>query len=185
MRNLRRPFLPFLPFLTLPHAVRRLIIAGCTLALLVFSGCEGAAEDFCGMSGEIPSVDEVEPGRGTGMRDGEAFSEEGSWGPGPSSSVDVGVLSMIIVNDESGSETEELITRGAFPICVQLGQRSKDTGSANYVLGGFITDDSVGGSLTILGIEGSNLLGRFALDLQNGAGETLSITDGVFNLPER
>lgn len=179
MRNLRPQFRPaFSQF-------RKLALASCAFGLIALVGCDGAAENVCGMSGALPTEDEVAAGQGNGLRDGESFTEEGSWGPGPSSSVDVGVLSMIIVNDESGSETEELITRGAFPICIQLGERSEDSGSANYVLGGFITDDSTGGSLSILGIEGNNLLGRFEVDLKNGAGETLSITDGAFNLPGR
>jgi len=154
------------------------------LTALCFA-CDGAPGDFCGASDQVPTEDEVAAGQGVATLDGDAFSSEGTWGAGPSASIDLGVLSMTIVNDETGAETEDLITRGAFPICVLLGNRSETSGSANYIQGGFVTSDDVGGSVSILDIQGSNILGRFNVDLQNGGGESMSFTDGVFNVPQR
>jgi len=155
------------------------------MSVLSLAACDGAPGDFCGASDVVPTADEVGEGRGTATHDGAAFESEGSWGAGPSASIDLGVLSMTIVNDETGAQTEDLISRGAFPICILLGERSEDTGAANYIQGGFVTDNDTGGMLSILGIEGSNILGRFNVDLENGSGETMTFEDGVFNVPQR
>jgi hypothetical protein len=63
-------------------------------------------------------------------------------------------------------------------------QRGEDSGQANLVEGGFVTDATHTGGVAILGKEGDNLIGRFSFELVSGDGE-LSFDDGVFNVPQR
>lgn len=151
------------------------------VVVVAFSvGCPGPVAEICGQSTELPDVDE---GFGEATRsDGAAFKEEGTWKP--SASITIGTLDMVIVNDDQGLVVEDLIADGAFPICVLQGARSETSGAANLVEGGFVTDATHDGGVAILGKDGDNLIGRFGFDLAAGA-DTLTFSDGVFNVPQR
>jgi hypothetical protein len=150
------------------------------------AGCAPPAGNTCGLSPTPPTADDVADGRGTATRDdGVAFDEAGTWAPAPSSSIAIGTLAMIIQFDETGSDVDDLIASGAFPICVPQGARSETSGQANLVDGGFVTDADHDGGVTLLGKDGDLLLGRFAFTLANPAGETVTFSDGVFRLPQR
>lgn len=153
------------------------------LLLVVGAGCPGAPTEICGQSTELPDIEE---GFGKATRsDGVAFEEEGTWAAAPSSSVVIGVLTMIIANDDEGLVVDDLISDGAFPICVPQAARSETAGAANFVDGGFVTDDTNKGGLAILGKDGDVLIGRFSFDMAAPGGDTLSFDDGVFRLPQR
>ena len=146
------------------------------------AGCPGPVEQICGQSTELPDVAD---GFGEATRsDGETFREAGTWGPAPSSTIVIGVLTMIIANDETGVVVDDLIADGAFPICVPQADRSETSGQANLVEGGFVTDAEHTGGVAILAKEGDTLIGRFGFDLVSGTGE-LSFSDGVFRVPQR
>ena len=66
-----------------------------------------------------------------------------------------------------------------------MGARSETSGSANLLGDGFVTDADHTGGVAILGREGDTLLGRFAFELGNPAGDTLTFSDGAFRLPTR
>jgi len=148
------------------------------------AACPGPSNS-CALSATPPGDGDVADGRGTATRsDGESFDEDGSWSA-TSISVTIGTLDMIATQDEVGSDVAELIESGAFPICVLMGERSETSGSANLVDGGFFSDATHTGGLLLLGREGTTLLGRFAFELVNGSGTTLSFTDGAFRVPQR
>ena len=79
----------------------------------------------------------------------------------------------------------DLIEAAAFPICVPVGARSETSGAANLVGGGFVSDATHTGGVALLAKDGDTLLGRFAFDLANPAGDTLTFSDGAFRLPAR
>jgi hypothetical protein len=150
------------------------------------AGCPHAPETSCGLTVELPTTDDVPSGRGRATRsDGEAFDVAGTWAPSPSSSITLGVLSMVIQFDETGLPVDDLIAEGAFPICVPQGERSERSGQANLVQGGFVTDAQHDGGVAILGREGNDLVGRFAFTLANRDGDTITFSDGTFRIPQR
>ncbi len=149
------------------------------LGLGLTSGCPGPVAESCGQSTALPNVDD---GVGEATRsDGEAFREEGTWAPAPSSSIVLGTLTMTITNDETGGVVDDLIADGAFPICVPMAERSETSGQANLVDVGLVTDATHTGGLAILGKEGDTLIGRFSFDLTGD----LSFDDGAFSVPQR
>jgi len=163
--------------------MKSIFVVGVSLLLVGLLGCPEAPVEICGQSTALP---EIEEGFGSATRsDGEAFKEEGTWAAAPSSSVVIGVLTMIMANDDEGLVVDDLISDGAFPICVPQASRSETAGAANYVDGGFVTDDTNKGGLAILGKDGDVLIGRFGFDLAAPNGDTLSFDDGVFRLPQR
>jgi hypothetical protein len=167
--------------------LRSATVVVASLPSLLLVGCPGPVEsDPCGLPTEVPTAADVVDGSGIATRsDGEAFDEVGTWTPnGASSSLDLGGLSFILVVDAEGSAVDTLIADGAFPICVPLAERQVDQSAATFVPN-FVTDATHTGALSLLGNDGGQLAGRFAVDLVNPTGETLSFTDGVFRVPER
>lgn len=164
-----------------------LALATVCLAAVALVGC-GPSDpaDVCGLSGVLPTSDEVENGFGAAVRDGQPFKEAGTWGAAPLGSIDIGTLSLAIPFDETGTEVTDLIARRAFPICVRLGERSDTVGAANLVEGGYVTDAQHTGAVAILGEEGGFLVGRFVIDLvSESEGAETSFEDGVFRLERR
>lgn len=154
------------------------------------AGCGPDGEEFCGLSAALPEESEVSDGNlradfTTAEGSEEDFNERGTWGPGPSASIEAGFLSLIVARDDTGSDVTELIERGAFPICIPLRDRSDTSGQANYVEGGFVTNNNATGNLSILERDGNNIVGRFEALLENTQGEALSFTSGAFNVPQR
>jgi len=144
-----------------------------------------APSEICGQPTTLPTDADVADGRGAATRsDGSAFDEAGSWSTA-TLSITMGTLDIIATNDETGSSVAELIEAAAFPICVPMGARSETSGSANLLGDGFVTDADHTGGVAILGREGDTLLGRFAFELGNPAGDTLTFSDGAFRLPTR
>jgi hypothetical protein len=155
-------------------------------ASVLTSGCgPGEPADVCGQSGVVPTADDVQDGFGRADREEEPFSAAGSWAPGANASIDIGTLSLIVPNDETGTETADLISRRAFPICVPLGARSERSGSA--IFGGvYLSNASHTGGVAILGEQGGLLLGRFSVELvHNNTSEELSFEGGVFRVGRR
>jgi hypothetical protein len=155
------------------------------LSSVAFLACSPDPGEVCGVSGVIPEESEVALGRGEAMQDGAAFSGGASWAPGPNSSLDIGTLSIIIGVDESGTATADLIERGAFPICVPVGERDINSGSAQLVGTALVSDASHTGGVAILAESGGVISGRFAVDLADTSGGTTSFTDGVFRAERR
>lgn len=154
--------------------------------LCVVAACAGPPTEVCGLPTEPPTGAEVRDGFGSATRtSGPPFEEEGSWAPAPSSSIVIGTLTFTIVREETGLFVDDLIADGAFPICVPLGEQGPQSGSANVVDGGFVTDGEHEGGLALLGQDDGLLLGRFEMDLANPSGETLTFSDGVFRVPQR
>lgn len=160
------------------------------LVTTFFVGCGPDGEEFCGLSAAVPEESEVTEGNlradfTTAEGSEENFAERGTWGPGPSASIEAGFLSLIVARDETGSDVTDLIERGAFPICIPLRDRSDSSGQANYVEGGFVTNNNATGNLSILGRDGNSIIGRFEALLENTQGQSLSFTDGAFHVPQR
>ena len=155
------------------------------VAIVFFgAGCPNFPSEMCGVSTAAPDVAD---GTGEATRsDGDAFtSQDASWAPGSSASVTVGLLDMIIAKDQTGTDTENLIADGAFPICVTLGERSESSGSALLNGGSFASDAGHNGAVVIIAEEGGFLAGRFEVDLLDGGGANLSFTDGQFKARRR
>ncbi len=186
---MNRAFLTFLylPVVVIMHRPTSLAVSVVVaLVAAVGSGCAPPSGPVCGLSAVPPTVEEVADGRGMAVRsDGEAFDVEGSWAPAPSSSVDLGTLSMIMQFDETGSAVDDLIADGAFPICVPQGERGAESGAANLVDGGFVTNATHDGGLALLGKDGDLLLGRFAFTLVDPSGTELTFSEGAFRVPQR
>lgn len=142
---------------------------------LAASGCPKAV-DCGGLSEAEPDVAE---GKGTATRsDGVAFSKDAFWSPGTNASIDVGTLDMKVANDETGSSFDQLVADGALPICVPLAERAANAGAGNFVETGAVTDASHTGHVLIIKNDGTLLTARFAMDLKQPDGSTLSFTDG-------
>lgn len=151
----------------------------------LLAACPGPPAELCGQSTVLPSDDDVADGRGHATRsDGVDFDEPGTWSA-QSLSVTIGTLDMILTNDEGGDDVATLIEAGAFPICIPIGARSEQSGSANLVDGGFVSAADHTGGVAILGRDGDTLLGRFSFDLANPAGTELTFSDGAFRVPQR
>lgn len=163
-----------------------LIVLVCLSWAPVACGPEAPA-DACGLSSAAPTEEEVVNGFLRATTDEGPFSEMGSWSSGSNGDITAGTLSMIIANDESGSSVSELVGRGAFPICVPLGERSPSSGNATFD-SRFVTDAARVGMVAILGEDGGMLFGRFEVELKDGSGvsaDTFAFRDGSFRLPAR
>jgi hypothetical protein len=158
------------------------LLASAALAPLA-AACGPPAEAFCGLSSEPPTLEAAPEGRARATFDGDAFDEEATYSVGPAASFVAGVLTIDIVADTTGTKVDELIGRGAFPICVELGARSETTMAANYVSDGATTSADKTGALSILDADGDVIVGRFQVEL--GGAATHSVTDGVFRATKR
>ncbi len=147
------------------------------------AGCGPSAEAFCGLPSETPTLDAAPEGRALATVDGDAFDETATYSVGPGASFTTGDLDIILAGDTTGTAVDELIGRGAFPICVELGERSEKTMSANFVSDGSTTSADKTGALSILAAEGGVIVGRFEVEL--GGAATHSVTDGVFRATKR
>jgi hypothetical protein len=155
------------------------VLAPLALVLTASTACQEDVTAICGLSTEAPDVQE---GRGSADRDdGDPFDEAADWKPGSGGSLTIGVLDFIIEKEESGSDTENLVEDGAFPICVRLGERGDKTGAANYIDGGYVTNASHTGAVAILSNDSDLLVGRFEVELANPGGDELAFTNGVFS----
>ncbi len=144
-------------------------------------GCKNDVTEICGLAGALPKVSS---GRGSATRsDGVEFNETASWSAGTAGSLTIGVLDMLIANEETGLATDTIIEDGAFPICVRLGARSDKIGSGNYIDGGYVTDATHTGAIAILAND-TELVGRFEVSLAAG-GDALSFSQGVFSAKKR
>jgi hypothetical protein len=152
--------------------------------VVLAAGCPGFPAQFCDLSTATPDVAD---GTGQATRsDGASFTgQDASWAPGSNGSVTVGLLDMITAKDQTGTDTEQLIADGAFPICVTLAERSDTSGSALFNDGGFASNADHTGNVVIIGEEGGFLLGRFQVDLADGSNANLSFTDGQFKARRR
>jgi hypothetical protein len=149
-------------------------------SLLLLVGCPADLTEVCGLSGALP--DNVENGRGTATFDGAPFEGPATWSPGSDASITVGLLTMSIAKDETGSDLDTLLADGALPICVPQRDRSTTSGNAAYNESpGFVTNEANRGSVAILSFDDDVLVGRFAFTLVNsGSGDTITFEDGVF-----
>jgi hypothetical protein len=148
-------------------------------------GCGPAnAGEACGLPGAIPTDSDLANGQVRALRDGAEFTaSNATWSVGPSAALNAGELTIIIVNDETGSNTESLIGQGAFPLCIDLGERSGSSGNAQLVGTGFVSDAAHTGSLSILGNDGGMLSGRFEVTLADGSATT-RFSEGAFRVPQ-
>jgi hypothetical protein len=162
----------------------RAILMSIALTSLLLSACGPGGADVCGLSGVVPTTADVLDGRARGSQDGTAFDIGGTWAPGPSGSIDIGTLSMVIAVDETGTDVGDLVGRRAFPICIPLGERSETSGNASWD-GSYITDSSHTGAVAILDEDAGFLAGRFEVTLLESGGAMTAFTDGVFRLPQR
>lgn len=166
------------------HRPRPLLVALLLVPLAL--ACSPELEDACGLPAAVPTTDEVPDGYVRATLDGQPFEATGTWSDGPSASIDAdGPLSMIIAKDQTATSTIELVGRGAFPICVPLGERSDTSGNATWD-SSFVTDKDHTGMVAILGEDAGFLLGRFEVELvdaNNGA--VTKFEDGVFRAQRR
>ena len=137
-----------------------------------------------GLSSEIPTPEEAVTGLASWTEAGITESEPGTWNGGSNGDITFGTITLIIAKDETGADTESLISAGTFPICVPLGERSEQSGNATDT-GAFVTDASHGGHVVILGQEADDLIGRFSFTMGNASGETRELTHGTFRIPPR
>ena len=143
-------------------------------------GCGPPAEAFCGLPSAVPTTDDVAEGVARAALDGADWEEPATYSVGPGASFVAGTLTIDFVADEAVAAVEELVGRGAFPVCLRLGARAEDTMSANLVDEGLVTSGTDAGAVTILDAEGDTLVGRFAIDFG-----TRAFTDGVFRATKR
>ena len=170
------------------RSLRRLsVVTACLAGLVATAACAPGPATVCNLSTTPPTVQEAPAGRFLAKRSGassDPFNEAGAWTPGASTSIDAGLLSIIIAQEQTGTRTEDLIANGAFPICVPLADRSNNSGQGNFVDGGFVTSAAHTGGVAILGVDNGNLVGRFSAEMANNQGQTLTFSDGVFRLPQ-
>jgi hypothetical protein len=164
------------------HPRRAQLLALSIAALAPGLGCPSTPSEVCGLSTEDPLVVDRHL---TATRDGAPFDEEGAYSPGPNASIDAGELTLVIAHDETGTETDDLIARGVFPICVRLGARGDRSGSALVNGTTFLTDERHEGAVAVLRDDGGLLVGRFEVTLVDSAGASTSFVDGAFRLPTR
>lgn len=167
-----------------PSPMSRHHLAVVVLPLLSFACAGGGEEPFCELPGELPTVDDVEDGKGAASRDGASWSETASWSA-TTATVTIGLLDIIVDKDEEGASVRGLFEDGTYPICVRIGERSESVGQANYVEGGFVSDGSHEGSISLLANEDGILVGRFSFSLANPGGTEMTFEDGVFRATER
>lgn len=148
--------------------------------VLLGTACGPPAEAFCDLEQTLPPESDVPVGAAEWSQDGAAVEEEATYSVGPGASFVAGTLTIDLVADETGTSIEELVERGAFPVCVRIGARAEDTMSANLVDEGLVSDASHTGALSILAAEGDTLVGRFELELGDHA-----LTDGKFRATKR
>ncbi len=150
------------------------------IAVALLAACPADLTEVCSLSGAVP--DNTENGQGSATVDGTPFDGNANWSPGSTASITVGLLSMIVAKDVTGTDFDALISDGALPICVTQGEQSGTTGAANLVDdGGFVTDAEHTGNVAILSFADDVLVGRFEVTVVNNAnGEVRAFTDGVF-----
>ncbi len=137
------------------------------------------------MSGAEVTTDDVADGNLSAMRDGSTWLEPGSYRL-ENLDLTAGTLSIRAGVDENGDDTASLIADAAFPICVQIGERSETVGAANLVDGSFVSGPDHTGMVSLLGRTDDGILfGRLQFDLATPQGDETSFTDGVFRLGER
>ena len=92
------------------HAMRSsalfAVVLASVLAAVVASACAPGPAQVCGLSTEIPSTTDAPDGRMKADRSGastDPFNEAGSWGAGASTSLDAGLLSLIIGQEQNTS----------------------------------------------------------------------------------
>lgn len=156
----------------------------CFSVVALAAGCTGGG-DACGFEGGTPTTDDIGSGQVSADRDGSPFTATGTWRPPPGGSFTAGNLDVIMENDEEGNATADLISEGTFPICVPIGARAEDSGQANLVEGGYVSDESNGGMFAILAEEDGEIVGRFEFTLANTSGETTTFSEGIFRVPQR
>lgn len=150
------------------------------VSVLAAAGCPAELTEVCSLPGALP--EDVDEGRGSATLDGAPFEGRATWSPGSDASITIGLLTMSVAKDVTGTDFDELIANGALPICVPQGERSGTSGNAAYNESpGFVTDAANTGSVALLSFENDVLVGRFAFDLVNsGSAQTLEFKDGVF-----
>lgn len=145
------------------------------------AGCPADLTEVCSLSGAAP--ENVEAGNGSATLDGAPFDGPATWSPGSSASITIGLLTMIVAKDVTGTEFDQLIADNALPICVPQGDRSDTSGnSALNDSPAFTTDAEHRGNVALLSFKDDVLTGRFQLELVNpdSATDTRTFDDGVF-----
>lgn len=150
------------------------------IPVALLAACPANLTEVCSLSGAVP--DNVENGRGSASMDGAPFDGPATWSPGSNASINIGLLTMVVAKDVTGTDFDELIADNALPICVPQGDRSDTSGNAALnEAPGFVTDAAHTGSVALLTFDNDVIVGRFAFDLVNsGSGETREFEDGVF-----
>lgn len=172
------------------HCLRPMAHLGAWLvgsAGLAASACSPDVTETCGFTQAAPSADEVIDGFVVAALGAERFEKTGSWSSGTNGDITAGTLSMVIAFDESGTRVDDLVGRGAFPICIPLGARSPQSGNATYD-SRFLSDADHTGMVAIQGQEGAFLTGRFAVTLRDNtdvAAPSIRFEDGAFRIPAR
>lgn len=148
--------------------------------------CGPGPEEVCGLPSAKPTAEDVADNQVVAKLNGGGFDEPGSWSAGPNGSLTAGTLNVVIARDNTGTLTSDLVGRGAFPICVDIGERSDVSGNADFD-GHFLSDGAHTGSVAILGEEEGLLTGRFRLELKDnlGADAPAVFEDGMFRIPRR
>lgn len=153
-------------------------------APIALGACPNFPSEMCGITTAAPEVADA-TGEATRSDSDDFTGQDASWAPGSSASLTIGLLDMIIVKDQTGTDTEDLIADAAFPICVKLAEQSETSGSALLNGGSFATDAGHTGAVVIVAEEGGFLAGRFEVDLVDGSGANLSFSDGAFKARRR
>lgn len=150
------------------------------LPVLALSACPADLTEVCELPGDVP--EDVEAGEGKATLDGAPFEGPATWSPGSNASINIGLLTMVVAKDTTGTDFDELIADNALPICVPQGERSGTSGNAALNdAPGFVSDAAHRGSVALLQFDNDVLTGRFAFELVNsGSGETRTFEDGVF-----
>ena len=156
------------------------------LSCLLFSlSCAPPAEDYCGMSGQLP---DLASGQASYKLNGSAKNATGSYHLDFPTDIVVGSMTLNIDRDEQGQKVQQLIAAGSFPICVRLDASDDGAGYALVELDGasYSTSTSQGGHLSILAQDGGELFGRFAFAAQQNSGSAMiNVSDGAFRLSAR
>jgi len=151
------------------------------LIVALFSlGCGPSLDNACGLGGVIPS--DLPENTVVANLEGAPFSQNATVTLNSNGSITAGLLSIIIARDETGTLTEDLILRRAFPICIPLGERADDVGQAIYD-GTYNTNENNTGMLSILSEEEGAIFGRFESQVgDTQGGPSLTFSEGAFNI---
>lgn len=166
------------------HVSRPVVAAAFAVLLVAAAGCPADLDAVCGLSPELPTVDD---GRGTATLDGADFNEAASWAPGSSASVTIGLLDLIVPTDEFGASFDQLLEDNALPFCARLGEQSETVGKGIFNESPtFVTDAGHAGGVAVLAREDNVLIGRFEVELVGSAGgATKTFTEGAFRALRR